>query len=301
MGTPKAGLWGIKEGMEWGVNGINGQRGGGNTLLQTDDGAPQSDEVIYLYNILPLEHIVEQPPTFPRLKIEACPPGEKFIFTILPRFTKLPYERNGAREGTTEISYRYEDGRKAATSLLNPSAFPGTDWRSQLQVNRSGHQDQFGNNLNAYGVFWSLLAPDDPGLDEQIKMIRARVDMTMDTLIKEAEALATTEKTRQDITPRMHFAMDYRQKKAPWHMSTKHMIDCPNCGETIPEGIKYHRNAWGERCIIDLEGYEKTTKQVPEVRRAVERQEIPESKAVDESGGETVEKKKSRKGGAVRP
>jgi hypothetical protein len=56
----------------------------------------------------------------------------------------------------------------------------------------------------------------------------------------------------------MHFAMDYLGKQAPWHMSMRHMISCPICGDQVPEGIAYHRNSFGDRCIIDMAKYERS-------------------------------------------
>src|ERR1700687_2669066 len=99
-----------------------------NTILATGDEGPDPGYVIYVYNILDRPYVVEQPPTFPHFNIPACPKGDKFSVTMLPAFTLLPFEKEGDNEGTTEIYYKREDGRKAATSLLNPSAFPGTKW-----------------------------------------------------------------------------------------------------------------------------------------------------------------------------
>jgi hypothetical protein len=232
-------------------------RGAGNTILATSDDMRAPDNFIYVYNILQGWDFnpITQPPTFPFFKIPTCAKGEKFSVTLLPAYTNLPFEREGANEGTTEIYYRKEDGRKAATSQLNPSAFPGTDWNSQLQNWDSG--DQFGNNMNALGVFWSFTEPDDPKLDEEIALFRERVHQTMTELVKRAETLhAQGPQGQVLITPLMHFAMDYLGKQASWHMSLRHMISCPNCGESIPEGLAYHRNQFGDRCILDRARYE---------------------------------------------
>ena len=70
-----------------------------------------------------------------------------------------------------------------------------------------------------------------------------------------------------NISPMMHFAMEYFGLSAPWHMSHRHKTECPNCGDLVLEGIAYHRNASGDICIIDRERYEAsviTTKQQKE-------------------------------------
>jgi hypothetical protein len=109
-------------------------------------------------------------------------------------------------------------------------------------------------NMNALGVFWSPLAPDDPKLEAQIKKFRARVDRTMDALVKEGNRLNASGKLG-DISAMMHFAMDYFGLQATWHMSHRHKTECPNCGELVLEGVAYHKNGSGDDCIIDYDRY----------------------------------------------
>lgn len=221
----------------------------GANIIEVQDEQRDPGYVIYVYNILDLEHIVEQPPIFSRLVIPRCPKGEKISVTLLPAYVKLPF----CKPGTTEYYYRHEDGRKAATSALNPSAFPSINWQGQLQEWDS--PDQFGNNLNALGCWWSLTRPDETeALEKEIKLFRQRVQKTMQSFVNQAEIFAAANDMRS-ITPLMHFAMDYLGKQAPWHMPSFHMISCPNCGDPVKEGIAYHRNSFGERCIIDEERY----------------------------------------------
>jgi hypothetical protein len=218
----------------------------GATTLETQETGPSSGKVIYVYNILALDHVVEQPPVFPHFAIPACQKGQKFSYTLLPEFVKIPF----TKPGTTEMYYKSEDGRKAATSLMNPMAFPSTDWNAQVQKWDTG--DQFGNNLNMFGCWWSLKAPDDPTLDEEIKIFKDRWMKTMQELINAAETL-NAQGNRKDISPLMHFAMDYAGKQAQWHMSTEHMISCPNCGALVKDGIAYHKNDFGDKCVLDWE------------------------------------------------
>ena len=227
----------------------------GATTIETQDQGKEAGYVIYVYNILNKEHLVSQPPIFPGVVIPACKPHEKFSFTVLPPFVKEPY----FKPGTTEMYYKNVDGRKAATSLLNPSAFPGTNWAGQLQKWDTG--DQYGNNLNNYGCWWSLTKPDETAkLDKEIEAFKERVHRTMDELVKRGEELSASGDLKS-ITPWMHFAMDYLGKQAPWHMATHHMISCPNCGDPVKEGIAYHRNSFGERCIVNPVRYKEMLEQ----------------------------------------
>jgi len=225
----------------------------GENIIEAQDQGREPGYVIYVYNILDREYVVTQPPLFPGFVIPACKPGQKFSHTILPPFVKEPY----LKPGSTEYYYKNVDGRKAATSLLNPGAFPGTNWDSQVQNWDSDETAIVGsaNNLNLYGVWWSLTKPDETEkLDKEIGIFRARVTATMNGHVKAAEQLAAGGDLK-NISPIMHFAMDYLGKQAPWHMASFHMITCPNCGEPVKEGIAYHRNSFGERCIVDEAKY----------------------------------------------
>lgn len=212
--------------------------------LETGDDIQEPKYKIYVYNILELDHVIEQPPAFPHFVIKAKEHGERFSVTTLPAFVKERYER----PGTTEYFYKRIDGRKYATSLLNPAAYPGTLWEAQLQNWAS--TDQFGNNRNALGCFWSLREPNDPGLEEEIRKFSAYATRTMNELVKRAELLYASGK-QAEITPLQHFAMDYLHKQAPWHMQSDRMVDCPTCGEPVKEGIAYHRNSFGDKCPVD--------------------------------------------------
>lgn len=242
----------------------------GALTLITQDRIHEPEYLIYVYNILEQEHIVRQPPLFATFHIPACKRGEKFAYTVLPAFVNEVYQK----AGTTELTYKSLDGRKAATSLLNPGAFPGTSWEGQIYDWKT--DDQTGNNLNKYGCFWSLTRPDEKDkLEVEIKIFRDIVRKTMEDLIKEAEEKFESGERRL-ITPRMHFAMDYLGKQAPWHMSMKHMISCPNCGDSVQEGISYHKNAFGEKCVIDMERYLKSVVQSRPARQVATEEDLDE-------------------------
>ena len=223
---------------------------GATTLSVQDDMGPAQYK-IYIYNILDREWVLNMPPQFGTYRIPACKKGEPFAYNIMSAFVNEVYTRTG----TTELYYKKVDGRKYATSLLNPAAYPGIQWEAQLHNWNS--LDQFGNNLNKLGCFWSLTRPDEvEKLQVEIKLFKDRATETMQQLVKDAEQLADAGQ-RNLISPLMHFAMDYLGITSGWHTSLTHKISCPNCGELVNEGIAYHKNAFGEKCIIDFERYEK--------------------------------------------
>lgn len=221
----------------------------GERRLESQDRQQDPNYVVYVYNLLDREYLIQQPPLFPGFHIPAREPGKKFSVTLLPAFVNEVY----FRPGTDEYYYKPLDGRKAASTLLNPGAFPGIRWEGQLHAWKT--DDQFGNNLNKFGVFWSLTPPTDSvKLDAEMKLFKDRLEITMRELVKAGEAFHANGELK-NITPLHHYAMDYLGQQAPWHMSMHHMIACPNCGESVRDGIAYHKNAFGEKCIIDQERY----------------------------------------------
>jgi len=220
--------------------------------LSVQDMGREAGYCIYIYNILDREYVVRQEPKWPKFLIPACPKGQKFSFTMIPAFTKETFFK---ASDPNEISYKVMDGRKDATTLLNPEAFPGTEWESQLASWDSPETaiTGGGNNLNKWGCFWSLTEPDETEkLDAEIKLFKDIVLRHMNSLVNQAELLVAQHKVG-DVTPNMHFAMDYLGKQANWHMNTDHMVSCPTCGDSVRDGIAYHKNAFGDKCIIDYE------------------------------------------------
>lgn len=214
------------------------------------------ERFIYLYNILRgwEFHPVQQPPTFPNFKIPICSKNERFSWTVLPEIVNEIYRKPG--EDTA--LYISRDGREAANSLLNPDSHPKNPFEAQFRdISRFGNQDMNTRNLNDLGVFWSFTDPEDPALDEELAAMKKRVDVSMKKLITRANRLALGKpEDRNEITPLMHFAMDYFHLQSKWHESNEQMVPCPNCGEPVREGIAYHKNDFGDRCIIDRERYE---------------------------------------------
>lgn len=254
-------LYGLAKKQNRAMNAARGKESesAGEVTLEINDENPEdSKKVIHIYSCIPgLKHDpIQQPPNFPLFKPPYCDRGQKFGHTTIPGFIRNPY----TKPGTNDHYYLREDGRKSAMSLLNPSVHPASPWESQLQELPPGTPgvatDQFGSNLNAYGVWWSVTPPDDPSLDQEIELFKARAERTFKALVEQAEQLYAAN-DRKSITPRMHFAMDYLGLSAPWHQSTARMTPCPNCGMQVREGLAYHKNEFGEKCIIDRAKYDQ--------------------------------------------
>lgn len=248
--------------------------------LQVSDEPLVQPYYIYIYNILDRDWYVEQPPLFPGFKIPRCPKGKLVSWNKLGAFLLEPYNK----PGTFETYYKKIDGRKVATSLLNPSAFPGIAWESQLQ--NWDAEDQVGNNLNAYGVFWSLTRPEElEKLQYEVKIFKERANRTLNELIRLGELFAAQGDLKM-ISPLMHFAMDYYGKEAAWHMSSQHKVTCPNCGDLVVEGIAYHRNSFGEKCVIDPLRYKDMLKMQRQMEMEAASEDLPAPAPVPSSDPE---------------
>jgi hypothetical protein len=257
------------------------QNGTSAFVLNTQDTGGDPKYLIYIYNLLNLQHIREQPPLFHRFVIPACEPGQEFAFTTLAPFHLLPFEIFA----TYEKRYEKQDGRKSAMSLVNPNAYPGTEWRNQLADWRSIETTSTGDgdNLNRFGVFWSLTRPDElEKLRKEIKQFRDIAQKTMEALCREGDMLAASNELKR-IGTLHHFAMDYTGKLAGWHTPMYHMVPCPNCGESVREGLAFHKNFAGEKCIVDIEKYKAHMRR----QREIEAELAAEEEKNDEEAAPT--------------
>jgi hypothetical protein len=268
QGTPKA----MERGKQMEANENN--RG---SRLQAQYARP-NDRFIFLYNILRGWDFppVQQPPTFPNFKIPSVPAGEDFAFTLLSETVNELY----AKPGTDEVLYITRPGTEAANSLVNPDQHPGNPWDAQFRdIRKFGNGDMGACNLNELGVWWSWTEPDDPKLIEEINRMRKRVDQTMKALINEGNTLNLTPDGRTQITPLHHFAMDYFHLQSKWHESMEHLVPCPNCQMPVRQGIAYHKNEFGDRCIIDRERYEAAIELSRPKRREISTQAARQANA----------------------
>lgn len=249
------------------------------------------EKFIFLYNILRGWDFapIEQPPTFPRFIIPPVPVGEDFSFTLLAETVNEIY----VKPGTNELMYQTRPGTEAANSLVNPDQHPGNPWDAQFRdIRKFGNQDMGACNLNEVGVWWSWTEPDDPKLVEEINRMRKRVDGTMRALIAEANKLNVTKDGPEQITPFHHFAMEYFNLQSAWHSSMSHLVPCPNCSMPVRQGIAYHKNDFGDRCIIDRDRYEAAIEHSRPKRReispraAAEANQPPDGQVADPNAAE---------------
>jgi hypothetical protein len=209
-----------------------------NVLLVTDNYAPSSIP-IYIFSVSPLpwgkEQGIQRVPNHPHLYIKACPPTEEYVLVgeVAHPFPVEDFDTNGIR------FTRWTNGYLEAAKMLNPQN-PGLD-----QDWDGAQLDYPKNNLNSFGVFWSLSNPPKP---EEVAAAKRRMEATFS---KELAVLAQIERedpasVKNAVTRTAHAAAEYFSQKNgdplnfSWHNNnyrakndTFGKIECPNCYEKV--------------------------------------------------------------------
>lgn len=199
---------------------------------------------VYIYTVSKREHVVQQPPLVPYLRIPACGPDEEYKPVVSLPHPMLQIERHPDKNEA--IIYR-EVAEKVAMSLCNPNN-PTLDQDYEVQ-----QPTGLGVNLNAQGVFWSK---NDPPTKEEIKKAHQRVERYYSMLIERARTLeiANPKELEQLINQDYHMAAEHFGLETSWHRKLVQKFECPNCGEPLKRaGLAYHVNAAGLICVLDEE------------------------------------------------
>jgi hypothetical protein len=192
---------------------------------------------------------------FPWLRLNGCEPGDRYV-TCCPIPDPILQASPDQERGGTRLDEH--DGWRAAIDLLNPNNLTSNpysgDNNPDFFANRSGQ------NLIAEG-FWPSLHQIPP--EEEIKAAEKRRDRHYLYLTREATRLAavSTKELNEFLQsyPDTHIAMDALGLEATWHARQEVKATCPNCGDTIRQGIAVHKSsATGELCIIDHERYQRS-------------------------------------------
>jgi hypothetical protein len=171
---------------------------------------------IYIYNISNIEFFISRPPNFPRVLIRKCPLDQEYIQvgSLTHPFIEMydDVHLNG------EKTLRSVDGFREASRLLNPHSFsnlPEHQWNDQFEDIYSNHQ---GQNLNNYGVFWSLnQLPTREELDKaKLKLLETYAKELQKMFLIEKESESQAQQYANNIS---HAAASYFSINTSWHQT----------------------------------------------------------------------------------
>lgn len=220
---------------------INERTGVTPNHLNVQSGWEPQTTPIYIYNVGPLEfgeaQGIKRIPNHPHLFLKKCPTDKKYILvgSITNPFPIEDFDSNGNR------FVRWENGYKEATRMLNPEnpTLTDQDWTNPAAEFR--HQK---DNLNAFGLFWSVNCPP---LDEEVAAARKRMEATFQKELKvmaeyesQGVPLASMPVTRTAHAAAEYFSTGETPLNFSWHRTDLRVkneiagkIECPACFNLI--------------------------------------------------------------------
>lgn len=200
---------------------------------------------IYLYSTAKRNFQVRHP-LFPKLTLRGCENGERYVLcTSLP--DPVPQACPDQERGGTRTDDN--DAWIVSIDLLSPGNFTLDPYAGSSNPDFFANRN--GGNLISEGLFPSLTNPPS---EEEIRRAEDARDKHFKYLAKEASRLAAV--STKDLNeflqqyPDTHIAMDSLGLQANWHTPNEVRQSCPNCGESIKQGVAFHQNA-GVLCILD--------------------------------------------------
>jgi hypothetical protein len=198
---------------------------------------------LYIFNIAPRKFAVCRPPSFPLMNFSACPAGQPWA--LVGRVPNIVNEK-WIDADSGEIRTRGMMGERFATDLLNP-ANVGIDIWAEITDDQLKWVDGGTDDLTRRGMFWSR---NEVPSAQELANAKDRMQRHYKVMLQQADELAVDPKTRREIGMEHHLAAEYFRAKSSWHIVAEIPVTCPNCGDSIREGIAYHMGPLGP-CIID--------------------------------------------------
>lgn len=244
------------------------------------------DYFLNVFNIAHKRFTINRPPCFPTIVFEACPEGRPYA--LVQRFPSVVNEKWLDENGV--IRNNGIMGERFATDCLNPCNLGVNCWQDVTDEQLTWIDGGGTNDLTRRGLFWTknerpgrtcmihggvkeeTTCPfcNRPSLDE-LQLAKSRMEKHYRGLLQQADQFHREGQVRE-IGPEHHLAGDYFKVRAPWHIVAELPSTCPNCGEAIKEGIKFHTSSTGDLCVTpSVEGWKavvnagrRTKDQVPE-------------------------------------
>ena len=208
------------------------------------------DRYIYLFTVSKRGFTIERPPLFPRIKVPACGPQERYkLFQAIPDPVIQPIM--DWDKGKNVAAPDPPDGVRVAVDLIDPNNLANSlDWVCPEYAVAEVQQGS-GCNLANQGLFFDYTPI--PSEQELVKAEKRRHDY-YERLRMNADMLEKT--NPKELALAVFFNNDYHQMadyfglEYSWHRVMSVMASCPNCGDKIKQGVGFHKTDFGV-CIID--------------------------------------------------
>lgn len=187
---------------------------------------------------------------FHRLILRGCEQGQRFVTCcVVPDPISQPspdQERGGTRIDE-------HDGWRATIDMLNPRNFSNDPFLGTNNPDFFANRN--GSNLIALG-FWPSL--NKVPTEEEIVRAEGYRNRRYNWLARESTRLSARSKKDLDeflqTYPETYTALDALQIKTDWHTPQTVSFTCPNCGDSIKQGLAFHKSSVTEKlCVIDPE------------------------------------------------
>lgn len=205
---------------------------------------------VYIHSVAKRSFTVSNPPLFPRLELRGTDPeinnGRWINCTSVPDpivQISADNERGGNRLDDN-------DAWVALIDTLSPGNYTMDPYLGAS--NPDFYANRRGTNLIVEGIFPSF---NEVPTEQELKRAEECRDKRFRWGTQNAMKLAakSTKELNEflDTNPWVHEAMDALGLSAPWHQENTVKVYCPNCGDSIRNGLAFHQSSAGVLCVID--------------------------------------------------
>lgn len=210
---------------------------------------------VYIHSVAKRSFVASNLPLFPKLELRGTDPainnGRWITCTSVPDpivQISADNERGGNRLDDN-------DAWAAVADLLNPMCGQNATMDPYAgSSNPDFYANRRGTILVCEGIFPSL---NEVPTEEELRRAEAARDKRYRWGTSNAMKLAakSTKDLNEflDTNPWVHEAMDAQGLSAPWHQENVVKSYCPNCGDSIRQGLAFHQSSAGVLCVIDPE------------------------------------------------
>lgn len=202
--------------------------------------------IIYIFTVSKRARQIKRK-LFPGLTLRGCEMDERYVLCA-PIPDPVPEVIKNEMTGGSDI--KEHDGWRTAIDILNPRNYTTDPY--QGTANPDFFSNRNGNNLIAEGFGVSL---NETPTEEEIRRWEKHRDTRYAWLSRESQRLAARSKKDLDeflqTYPDTHMALDALGIKTDWHSPQTVTASCPNCGDSVKQGIAFHQSSAGILCIID--------------------------------------------------